>query len=67
MTSVLAPVESYEAGNSPYGLHHMAGNVYEWTADWYDEDFYAKSPQRNPTGLFERPISSNAPRWVLAL
>ena len=46
----LAPVESYEAGNSPYGLHHMAGNVYEWTADWYDEDFYAKSPQRNPTG-----------------
>jgi formylglycine-generating enzyme required for sulfatase activity len=46
----LAPVDSYEAGNSPYGLHHMAGNVYEWTADWYDEDFYAKSPQRNPTG-----------------
>jgi formylglycine-generating enzyme required for sulfatase activity len=46
----LAPVESYEAGNSPYGLHHMAGNVYEWTADWFDEDFYAKSPQRNPTG-----------------
>ena len=46
----LAPVESYEAGNSPYGLHHMAGNVYEWTADWFDEDFYAKNPQRNPTG-----------------
>jgi len=46
----LAPVDSYEAGNSPYGLHHMAGNVYEWTADWYDENFYAKSPQRNPTG-----------------
>jgi formylglycine-generating enzyme required for sulfatase activity len=46
----LAPVESYEAGNSPYGLHHMAGNVGEWTADWFDGQFYAKSPQRNPTG-----------------
>jgi formylglycine-generating enzyme required for sulfatase activity len=46
----LAPVDSYEAGNSPYGIHHMAGNVWEWTADWYDEHLYAKSPRRDPKG-----------------
>lgn len=45
-----APVDSYEAGKSPYGLHHMAGNVSEWVADWYDENYYGKSPSRNPKG-----------------
>lgn len=31
-----APVGSYEFGKSPYGVYDMAGNVWEWVADWYD-------------------------------
>jgi eukaryotic-like serine/threonine-protein kinase len=44
------PVGSYENGQSPYGVYDTAGNVWEWTADWYSETYYSVSPSENPLG-----------------
>jgi formylglycine-generating enzyme required for sulfatase activity len=45
------PVGLYPGGVSPYGVHDMTGNVYEWVADWFDASYYRRSPERNPKGL----------------
>lgn len=43
-------VGSYPAGMSQFGALDMAGNVWEWVADYYQGNYYENSPAENPTG-----------------
>ena len=42
------PVRTYPPNG--YGLYNMAGNVWEWCADWWSPDFHVDGPRTNPAG-----------------
>lgn len=46
----VTPINGYGQGKSYYDALNMAGNVFEWVADWYNPNYYSISPTANPSG-----------------
>lgn len=65
-TMPMAPVH-IPIGLSSHGLHHMAGNVWQWCRDWFADDFYQRPDSReaNPVNTVETGVrSERGGSWV---
>jgi len=63
--SSTAPVGSFPANG--YGLYDMAGNVWEWCLDAYENDYYSRSPKHNPVNNNFTNVNSRVVRggyWI---
>jgi serine/threonine-protein kinase len=56
-------VGSFPSGASSFGILDLAGNVWEWVADYYDQQYYGIAGEQNPTGPSTAGI--NGPRRVI--
>jgi formylglycine-generating enzyme len=45
-----APERVGHGEKNAFGLFDIGANVHEWCADWFDADYYRRSPERNPPG-----------------
>lgn len=52
----LTNVGQFELGKTPNGVYDLAGNLWEWVADWYDATYYQFSPRDNPSGPSAGPL-----------
>ncbi len=57
------PVTEFESGQNVYQVFNMAGNVWEWVADWYSDSYYkdyeeltTKTPPEGPSTGTHRVI-----------
>ena len=61
----MTDVGAYSQGVSLYGVHDMAGNVWEWVDDWYDLKYYNWRRKKNPRGPVEGEFKSvRGGSWV---